>query len=134
MRSNQQWRVQQLIRMAELCDSDEKVRKRMYMDEAERLLFGQGEDENQDTLTLQEIAQERYPNILTFWEYCKKENLEVLDVAVSEVYENYVGFCSVRGFKAMHKNPFGKAFKAISGLQSKMVARKGERYRAFVTE
>ena len=51
MRSNNQWKAQQLIRLAELCDSEQRGKKLMYMEIAEDLLLNEEPEDDEETIS-----------------------------------------------------------------------------------
>lgn len=133
MRSNKQWKVQQLLRLAELCDAEQADKRRMYMDMAEDLLFGNVSDA-EPTLTLEEMNHERYPSVSRYIEYCEDTNHEIEGSPVADEYERYLKLCSAENLRPEGKVLFSKAVKSIKGFKkgpSKVAHINGLRHRIF---
>lgn len=119
MRSERQWRVQQLLRMAELCDAEEKERKNMYMEEIDSLMFGGGEglgSMQDEILSVAALAEKQHPTVHAFVEHCDNSGYEFENKRTRDVYNDYVIFCENYRKKPEGINTVTSTIKRLKGL------------------
>lgn len=112
MRSHAQWKVQQLLRLAELCTSEDEERKKFYMDEIDELLF------NTEEKTIEE--EERNDNINYLWRRITSHNFEAEKVAGARYVLQLVS-------KRMHAKEFHKHITALEALGFLRVSYQGKK-------
>lgn len=101
MRGWKEKRISTLLRMAELCTSDQEERKNIYMDEVDKLLFGDvGE------MIPVRIEDEKYKHLETFYE----RHMEEMNGTTSRnAYALYIQYCQCEQLNALSFLPFCKA-------------------------
>lgn len=106
MKSNNDIRINQLLRLAELCDSEQKEKRNYYMNLAEELILGTASDyENSDTNNCDYVPDEN-KHLFNFYE----SNKDFIDAGntSANIYELYLKFCADCGSEPLNRLSFSK--------------------------
>ena len=106
MRSSKQIRINNLIRMAELCTSDDVERKAMYMDELDKLMF---EDTVNEAVRGVYVSDEKYNHLVDFFAEFKPM---LHNHASSDNYDLYVRYCLNLSIEPLSKLTFARIMTA----------------------
>lgn len=112
MRSSKQIKISNLLRMAELCSSDETERKQVYMNELDKLLFNDVDTEHFNEVY---ICEEKYKHLIDFFEQYKRI---MHNHSSSENYDLYVRYCLNLNIEPLAKLPFSKVMIAHFPIRS----------------
>lgn len=127
--SKREKRVQHLLRLAELCSTDEDERRLRYMDEVEKIMFADTEDIS--ILTNEELQEKRHPSIYYFNEYINKKDFNFEKVGVREIYNLYLNYCLNVNEKPEPIQRVTKYITYANNLKSQTVYKDGSYFRGF---
>ena len=106
MKSSKQIRINNLLRMAELCTSDDVERKAMYMDELDKLMF---EDTVNEEVKGVYVCEEKYKHLVDFFAEFKPM---LHNHASSDNYDLYVRYCLNLSIEPLSKLTFARVMAA----------------------
>ena len=126
-RTSKEYKIQCYLRLAELCNSDEDEKRRLYMTKAEELLDSKAHIET----TIEHSHElEFFENSIT--DFCKIYD-NFLYQKVSDIYKKYTEFCLSNGIqKSFSKIEFSRQICKMLNLKTKPKKICGDTYRVYV--
>lgn len=112
VRSSKQIRISNLLRMAELCSSDDVERKAIYMNELDKLMFEDGDVEKVNEIY---VCEKKYNHLIDFF---KEYKHMIHNHSSSDNYDLYVRYCLNLNIEPLAKLPFAKVMVAHFPIRS----------------